>query len=138
MHYGRLFSKLQNNDNRIGVFSNQTSNVLRVGLSSSGNQQTKNFSDLTPFDQTWHHIAVVLDPIDPERPLISDVLLYVDGERRTIYKMEEADINTGDNENVRIGASYGPGTNTFGGLIDEAAIFNRVVGLTAIQRAFLQ
>jgi len=89
-------------------------------------------------DGDWHHIAVVLDPIDPERSLISDVLLYVDGERRTIYTMEEADINTGDSENVRIGASHGPDTNTFGGLIDEVAIFDRVVGLTAIQRAFLQ
>jgi hypothetical protein len=86
----------------------------------------------------WHHVAVVLDPVDPERPLISDVLLYVDGKRRTIYKMEEADINTGRVENVRIGAAHGPDNNTFAGTIDEVAIFDMVVDPTAIHQAYLQ
>ena len=86
----------------------------------------------------WHHVAVVLDPVDPERPLISDVLLYVDGKRRTIYKMQEADINTGHVENARIGAAHGPNNKTFAGTIDEVAIFDVVVGLTAIHQAYLQ
>ena len=89
-------------------------------------------------DGNWHHIAVVLAPVDPKRPLISDVLLYVDGERRTMYKMEEAEINTGNIENVRIGAAHGPENNTFAGVIDDVMIFNAVVGLAAIQQAFLQ
>ena len=89
-------------------------------------------------DGDWHHVSVVLDPVDPERPRISDVLLYVDGERRTIYRMEEANINTGCIENVRIGAAHGPENNTFAGTIDEVAIFDVVVGLTAIHRAYLQ
>ncbi len=86
----------------------------------------------------WHHIAVVLDPADPERPLISDVLLYVDGTRRTIYKMEESEINTGHIENVRIGAAHGPQNNVFAGALDEVAIFETVVGPTVIYLAYQQ
>jgi hypothetical protein len=80
----------------------------------------------------------VLDPADPERPLISDVLLYVDGKRRTIYKMEESEINTGRTENVRIGSAHGPGSNYFAGTIDEVAIFDMVIGTSAIHQAYLQ
>jgi len=89
-------------------------------------------------DGNWHHVAVVLDPVDLERPLMSDVLLSVDGERRTIYKMEEAEINTGCIENVRIGGAHGPDDNTFAGTIDEVAIFDVVVGPTAVRQAYMQ
>ncbi|MFC1603788.1 LamG-like jellyroll fold domain-containing protein [Planctomycetota bacterium] len=89
-------------------------------------------------DGNWHHIAVVLDPADPERPLMSDVLLYVDGRRRTIYKIEEAEINTGCTENVRIGAAHGLDSNYFSGTIDEVAIFDMAIGTTAIHQAYLQ
>jgi hypothetical protein len=89
-------------------------------------------------DGNWHHLAVVLDPADPKRPLISDVLLYVDGKRRTIFKMEESEINTGCIENVRIGAAYGPDSNYFAGTIDEVAIFDMAIGTTAIHQAYLQ
>ncbi|MEK7992168.1 MAG: LamG domain-containing protein, partial [Planctomycetota bacterium] len=89
-------------------------------------------------DGSWHHVAVVLDPVDSQRPLMSDVLLYVDGKRRTIYKMEEAEINTGCIENVRIGRAPSPDNNTFAGTIDEAAIFDMVVGVAAVQQAYLK
>ncbi|TSA52842.1 MAG: hypothetical protein D4R45_06505 [Planctomycetaceae bacterium] len=89
-------------------------------------------------DGNWHHIAVVLDPVDPARPLMSDVLLYVDGRRRTIYKIEEAQINTGCTENVRIGAAHGPDSNYFSGTIDEVAIFDVAIGITAIHQIYLQ
>ena len=89
-------------------------------------------------DGDWHHIAVVLDPGYPKRPLLSDVLLYIDGERRTFYKMEEAEINTSDAGNVRIGAAHGSDTNTFAGAIDEVTIFDGALSLAAIQQAFLQ
>ena len=83
-------------------------------------------------DGNWHHVAVVLDPVDSARPLISDVLLYVDGKRRTIYKMQEAQINTGCIESVRIGAAHEPDSNTFAGIIDEVTIFDTTVGPAAI------
>ena len=89
-------------------------------------------------DGNWHHVAVVLNPVDPERPLMSDVSLYVDGRRRTIYKIEEARINTGCVENVRIGAAHGPDSNYFSGTIDEVAIFDMTIGTTAIHQIYLQ
>ncbi len=69
---------------------------------------------------------------------MSDVKLYVDGRRRTIYKIEEAEINTGCAENVLIGASHGPDSNYFSGTIDEVAIFDMVIGITAIHQKYLQ
>jgi len=74
------------------------------------------------------------DPVDAERPLISDVLLYVDGMRRTIYRMREAEIDTGCVENLRIGAAHGPSNNT----IDEVTIFDAAVSPTAIRRAHIK
>jgi hypothetical protein len=89
-------------------------------------------------DGTWHHVAVVLDPVDRGRPLISDVLLYVDGRRRTIYKMQEADIDTAGTANVRIGASHDLDAGTFVGIIDELLIFDATVDATAVRRAHIQ
>jgi hypothetical protein len=52
--------------------------------------------------------------------------------------MEEAEINTGGTENVRIGAEHGPDSNYFSGIIDEVAIFDVAIGITAIHQAYLQ
>jgi len=89
-------------------------------------------------DGDWHHVAVVLDPVDVDHPLISDVLLYVDGKRRTIYKMEEARIDTDCIEDVRIGATHEPADNAFAGTIDEVAIFDATVTPTAVREAYLK
>jgi hypothetical protein len=89
-------------------------------------------------DGNWHHVAVVLDPVDSECPLVSDVSLYVDGRRRTIYKIQEAMINTGCVENVRIGGAHNPSDNTFAGIIDEVVIFDFVVGFGAVQQALIE
>ncbi|UCC99039.1 MAG: hypothetical protein JSW66_03965 [Phycisphaerales bacterium] len=88
-------------------------------------------------DGDWRHVAVVLDSVDRQRPLISDVLLYVDGRRRTVYKMQEAEIDTGNVENVCIGAAHGPDNPKFAGTIDEVMIFDRIVGPTVIHQAYL-
>jgi hypothetical protein len=85
----------------------------------------------------WRHIAVVLDPADPHRPLVSDVALYIDGKRRTIYKMAEAEIDTGSNESVRLGGGHGPAGAFFAGGMDEVAIFDVAVGRTAIYQRYL-
>lgn len=100
------------------------------GFVSAGQQQIG--------DSVWHHVAVVLDPVDPARPFISDVQFHVDGRRTTIYKMQEAGIDTACGENVRIGASHDPNASTFAGVIDEVIIFDAAVGATAIRRAHIQ
>jgi len=51
--------------------------------------------------------------------------------------MEEAEINTGCNENVRIGTSHGPDSNYYAGAIDEVAIFDMAIGTTAIHQEYL-
>jgi hypothetical protein len=89
-------------------------------------------------DGDWHHIAVVLDPVNSARPLISDISLYVDGKRRTIYKMQEAPINTECVQNVRIGASYESDADPFAGVMDEVMIFDSAVSPTAVRRAYMK
>ncbi len=124
----------QNEPSRYWLLEVDADQRLRLSVGSgfiSANQQQIG-------DGAWHHVAVVLDPVDAERPLISDVLLYVDGMRRTIYKMQEAEIDTGCVEDMRIGAAHGPGNNTFAGTIDEVTIFDAAVGPTAIRRAHIQ
>ena len=63
---------------------------------------------------------------------------YVDGKRRTIYKIQEAQINTGCIENVLIGAAHEPDNNTFAGIIDEVTIFDGVVSPTAVWQAYIK
>jgi hypothetical protein len=89
-------------------------------------------------DGNWHHIAVVLDPVDEDRPLISDALLYVDGQRRTIYKMEEARIDTGCIENLSIGAAHGLVESNFAGVMDEVMIFDATIGPTSVRDVYLK
>ena len=80
----------------------------------------------------------MLDPVYSNRPLISDVLLYVDGRRRTVYKMQEAEIDTACAESVRIGRAHGPDMGTFAGIIDEVMIFDAAVDATGVRRVHIR
>lgn len=87
-----------------------------------------------PVDKDWHHVAAVLDPVDPQHPLISDVLLYLDGQRELIHNMVEAEIKTGLGSHLRIGGSLETATSTFTGVIDEVAIYPYALDMTAIRQ----
>lgn len=71
-------------------------------------------------DDTWHHIAVVVDEADPPN-LHDHVTLYLDGEPAEIDDIGLLDlwpIETGDELDVTIGSG-------FTGLIDELRIYDR-------------
>ncbi len=87
-------------------------------------------------DAKWHHLAVVHNPIDGDRPLVSDIMLYVDGKRRTIYKMKEGGIGMGVLESMRLGASYVPDAALFTGSLDEVAVFDRKISPTTVWNLF--
>jgi hypothetical protein len=78
-------------------------------------------------DAKWHHLAVVHDPVDGDRPLMSDIMLYVDGKRRTIYRMTEAPIDMDAPEFMRLGASLTPDAALFTGSLDEVTVFDRKI-----------
>ncbi len=76
-------------------------------------------------DMQWHHIAVALDPIVADDPHVSDIRLYVDARPQPLYEMTEHDIDTGNAESVRIGASQDPNEpRHFNGIIDDVRIYD--------------
>lgn len=90
-------------------------------------------NDQTVGDGKWHHIAVVLNPVDPQLPLISDVMLYVDGARTGIYNMQESQVELSSIENLLIGKSHDDNWPTFQGSIDEVKLYGSVVSNTQIR-----
>jgi len=90
-------------------------------------------NDQTIGDGKWHHIAVVLNPVDPGLPLMSDVMLYVDGARRGIYKMQESRVRAGSMANVRIGTSHDSNGPMFQGTIDEVKMYDSMISSTHLR-----
>ena len=116
---GRLFDKLQGNDDFIVLFSTGTTNRLRFGLKSGGVGVLTDFStDSTPFDTELNHIVLVVNRT-------TDLAtVYVN----TIKDTTEIDIsscpadcrNTG---NVSWGARNN-GLSPYEGLLDECRIYS--------------
>lgn len=76
-------------------------------------------------DKRWHHVAVVLAPLEAATPRMSDVRLYIDELRQNLYGLIEADIDTACDAGIRIGASHNPDDPAwFGGVIDDVQLFD--------------
>jgi len=76
-------------------------------------------------DGQWHHIAAVFE--DDGTPDVSDVVLYVDGQRETPLRVAPQTINTADYANVTLG-SFAGGTNFFfQGQMDEVRVYTRAL-----------
>jgi len=84
-------------------------------------------------DMRWHHIAVVLDPLVPGSPRISDVRLSIDAEPQTIYETAEQPIDTGATNALTLGASHSPAdAQFFRGIIDDLRIYDIALSPTHI------
>lgn len=90
-------------------------------------------NDQTVGDGKWYHVAMVLSPVDPSLPLISDVMLYVDGTRRGIYKMQESRIRASAGQHMRIGMSHDSNGPRFQGTLDEVKIYDSAVSSTQLR-----
>jgi Concanavalin A-like lectin/glucanases superfamily len=85
------------------------------------------------------HITAVLDPMESDEPRISDVRLYVDGQRQNLYDLAEGDVIVGYGEEVRIGALFEPeNPHGFGGVLDEMCIFDIALGAEDIARIYAE
>lgn len=94
-------------------------------------------SDRLVGDKQWHHIAVVLDPILPDNPQVSDVRLYVDAQRQNAFETAEHAIDTGDAENLRIGAAHSADeSGFFNGIIDDVRLFDAALSTANIRRIY--
>ncbi len=90
-------------------------------------------------DTQWHHIAAVLDPIDPGNPHVSDIRLYVDAQPQAVLELTEHPIDTANIGNLRIGASYDPSApHYFNGILDDVQLFDAALGPADIQALYRQ
>ena len=88
-------------------------------------------------DARWHHVAAVLDPMQSDVSRVSDIRLYVDGRRRGLYDLIEHDIDTGREQNVRIGAGHGPvAPFGFGGIVDEVRVYDMALSMETIAQIY--
>ncbi len=75
-------------------------------------------------DDQWHHVAVVLESAGS--PRVADLKLYVDGLLEAPSSLEDNDVNTSSDTDVRIGK--GPfNERPFIGQIDELRIYSRAL-----------
>jgi hypothetical protein len=80
-------------------------------------------------DGKWHYVAAVFE--NDGTPNVTDVKLYVDGVKDPISSSVSQTINTGNIENVKIGAFTDSDSRYFDGLIDNVQIWE--VALTQEQ-----
>jgi len=88
-------------------------------------------------DTKWHHVAVVLDPTIARSPRVSDVKLYIDGQRQAVFEITERDIDTKATEHLRLGAGHSPTQNRhFNGIIDDVRLFDSALSAANIRRIY--
>jgi len=118
---GCMFSKYVGVNDHILIRSNGTSNELEVALADGVNSVVGTFTDLTPFDSSWHHVVVVVNRTDDK------IYAYID---KTI-SATEPDISSIDADASNAGnVSWGAqddGSSPYAGKLDECRIYNRAL-----------
>lgn len=90
-------------------------------------------------DTQWHHIAAVLDPIDPGNPQVSDMRLYVDAQPQAVFELTEHPLDTADLGNLRMGASHDPNApHYFNGVLDDVQLFDAALSPANVQALYRQ
>lgn len=74
-------------------------------------------------DGTWHHVAVTWQPGNDD--MLSNAVLFVDGDEETISVLNDIAINTSTSEEVHIGNIQN--FNHFSGKIDDVRFYNRAL-----------
>jgi len=101
---------------------------FQVYDSIHGDWRRATYDSTAEFNNSWHHIAGVLNP-DTDQ-----VLLYVDGEQKTPASWSGGTLDDNDNEVLVIGADSTPGTplHLFNGLIDDVRIYDTALSTSNI------
>ncbi len=88
-------------------------------------------------DTQWHHIAAVLDPIDPGNPHVSDIRLYVDAQPQPVFELAEHTIDAAGIGNLRMGASHDPDApQYFNGVLDDVQLFDVALSSAHIRELY--
>jgi hypothetical protein len=88
-------------------------------------------------DTQWHHIAVALDALDPARPHVGDLRLYVDAQPQTVYELNEQDLGACTTESLRIGVPDDPTAGTpFNGVLDDLALYDTALSPADIRQVY--
>ncbi len=88
-------------------------------------------------DTQWHHIAVVLDPLVPDAPHISDIRLYVDARPQVVYEIAEGHVSTTASGSLRLGAAFDPNqSQPFRGVLDEVRLYDAALCPANIRQVY--
>jgi hypothetical protein len=113
-----------------GIFTAPNTTELAIGIGGSSYIKCS----AAPFDDQWHHLAVVLP--DDGSPITSEIKLYMDGQLRTDTTIVNGNttVNTSGIRDVYLGVYTGGSTPTmfFKGLLDDVRIYNYVLSDTEI------
>ncbi|MBM4103936.1 MAG: hypothetical protein FJ263_07780 [Planctomycetes bacterium] len=107
----------------IGGIYTAAGNITEFAVGIGYNSYIKSYA--RPFDNQWHHLAVVVP--DDGTPTTNEIKLYLDGQRRTdTYVYNSLAINTSGTSDVLLGAYSGhtPPDLFFKGLLDDVRIYN--------------
>ena len=117
-----------------GLFTAPDTTELAIGI--GGSSYIK--SSAAPFDNQWHHLAVVLP--DDDLLTTGKIKLYIDGQLRTDTTIVNGDVavNTSGTSDVYLGAYTGTSTPSllFKGLMDDVRIYNTVLSDAQIEEIF--
>ncbi|MHA1302132.1 MAG: LamG domain-containing protein [Candidatus Heimdallarchaeaceae archaeon] len=118
LNYGYLFSKYQNSDNEIGLFSNGISVELRVYIKKGGVLVHANFNP-GPFDSIFHHVVIVVNRTT------NLATVYFDAQLANIPTMDLSTLPTdcSNTGNLLWGARH-DGLFPYEGLLDECRIYS--------------
>jgi hypothetical protein len=123
-----------------GYCFGKVGNGLIIGAEFGGNPNS--FASTTPvFDNAWHHVALVRDVKTVEDLKISQLIIYVDGNKESNAVAPNADVKNLDTTPVRIGAGdqcceEGPPEDVayfFKGIIDEVYIYRKALTVDEIK-----
>jgi len=124
-----------------GYCFGKVGNGLTIGSEFGGNPNS--FASTTAvFDNAWHHVALVRDVKTVEDLMISQLTIYVDGNKESNAIAPNADVKNLDTTPVRIGAGdqcceEGPPEDVayfFKGVIDEVLIYRKALTADEIKK----
>jgi len=88
-------------------------------------------------DAQWHHVAAAFEPLVWGHPHVSDIRLYVDTQRQTIYDLNEQEVAAGEMGSLRIGVPYDPATSQpFDGILDDVQIFDSALTQATVRQVY--
>ncbi|MEJ2248047.1 MAG: LamG domain-containing protein [Candidatus Lokiarchaeota archaeon] len=128
---GCILSKYEDSSNLINIHSDGANNALKLTIKVSGESDIVVTFDSAPFDESWHHIVILIDRNNDIINVFMDCV-----KDNVVGDLSAAISNLSNSGNLAIGA-VNDGTSPYEGLIDEIRIYKGVLTFNEIRFLFL-